>query len=257
MGFETGISWTDHTLNIIWGCAKVSPACDNCYAEVFAHRMGLNLWDDKREGKTGSDRRVFGEKHWNEPLKWNKKAVKEGTRKRVFCGSMCDIFEDHPIVIEELKKLWPLIKATPMLDWQLLTKRPGRIACSLPDDWGAGYENVWLGTTIESNTYVKRAGQLISNPAKVHFISYEPALGPLDELDLTDIEWLIYGGESGPKRRPENLEWARQMRDRCKAAGTAFWFKQQSALKSGTNPYLDGESIHEFPYEAVALVCDY
>lgn len=251
MGMETGISWTDHTFNIVWGCEKVSPACDNCYAEVFAHRMGLDIWDDKKAGKTGTPRRTFEQKHWNEPLRWHKKAVKEGKRHRVFCGSMCDWAEDHPTVIAELQKLWPLIKATPMLDWQLLTKRAHRIGRSLPADWGQGYDNVWLGTTIENNNYVARAKQLIANPAKVHFISYEPALGPLDKLDLTDIEWVIYGGESGPKRRPEDLDWARDMKARCEAAGVAFWFKQSSGLKSGTNPTLDGEEIHRFPLELV------
>lgn len=252
MGMETGISWTDHTFNIVWGCEKVSPACDNCYAEVFAHRMGLDIWDDKKTGKTGTPRRTFGEKHWNEPIRWNKKAVKEQKRHRVFCGSMCDIFEDHPQVIAELLKLWPLIKATPMLDWQLLTKRPHRIAQSLPADWGPnGYDNVWLGTTVESNQYVKRATQLTSNPAKVHFISYEPALGPLDKLDLDDIEWVIYGGESGAHRRPEDLDWARDMKTRCEVHGTAFWFKQSSGLKSGTNPTLDGQEVHRFPLELV------
>jgi protein gp37 len=251
MGLETGISWTDHTFNPVWGCEKVSPACDNCYAEVFAHRMGLDIWDDKKEGKTGSPRRTFEQKHWNEPLKWQKKAVKEGKRHRVFCGSMCDWAEDHPTVIGQLPKLWDLIRATPMLDWQLLTKRPHRIAQSLPKDWGTGYDNVWLGTTVENNHYVKRAAQLISNPAKVHFISYEPALGPLDKLDLTDIEWVIYGGESGAKRRPEDLNWARDMKARCEAAGVAFWFKQTSGLYSGTTPTLDGEEIHRFPLELI------
>ena len=257
MGVETTISWTDHTFNIVWGCEKVSPACDNCYAEVFAHRMGLDIWDDQRpqsatKGKTQTPRRVFGVKHWNEPLKWHRKAIKEKKRHRVFCGSMCDIFENHPQVIGELAKLWPLIRATPMLDWQLLTKRPHRIKQSLPPDWGpTGYENVWLGTTIESNEYAHRAKRLIENPAPVHFISYEPALGPLDTLDLTDIEWVIYGGESGAHRRPEDLQWARDMEKRCTQAGVAFWFKQSSGLKSGTNPTLDGVQHHRFPLALV------
>ena len=165
---------------------------------------------------------------------------------------MCDWAEDHATVIGELPKLWALIRATPMLDWQLLTKRSHRIAQSLPPDWGpTGYDNVWLGTTIESNNYVKRAAQLIASPAKVHFISYEPALGPLDKLDLTDLEWIIYGGESGAHRRPEDLDWARDMKTRCEAAGVAFWFKQSSGLKSGTNPTLDGQEIHRFPLELV------
>lgn len=245
MGIETGISWTDHTFNIAWGCHKVSPACTFCYAEVWAKRMGHDVWG------LNAGRLTFGIKHWNQPVKWNKLAVKEGKRKRVFCSSMCDLFEDHPTIIQELAKLWPLIKATPMLDWQLLTKRSDRIKDSLPADWGNGYENVWLGTTIENNDYVHRADDLRAIPAKVRFISYEPALGPLDKLDLTNLHWIIYGGESGPHRRPENLQWARDINARCNHAGVAFYFKQSSGLKSGTNPHLDGVTHHNFPLEVI------
>lgn len=244
MGIETGISWTDHTFNIAWGCHKVSPACTFCYAEVWAKRMGNEVWGLKAPRKT------FGIKHWNQPIKWNKNAIKEGKRKRVFCSSMCDVFEDHPTIIQELTKLWPLIKATPMLDWQLLTKRADRIALSLPDDWGDGYENVWLGTTIENNDYVDRADALRAIPVKVRFISYEPALGPLDKLDLSGLHWIIYGGESGPHRRPEDFQWARDMNTRCNNSGVAFYFKQSSGLKPGTNPQLDGVTYYNFPLDA-------
>jgi len=246
VGVETGISWTDHTFNIVWGCDKVSPACDFCYAEVFAHRLGLDVWGP------GKPRRTFGVKHWNEPLRWNRMAQKDGKRHKVFCSSMCDIFEKHPTVITELAKLWPLIRATPWLDWQLLTKRAHRIKSNLPPDWGQGYDNVWLGTTIESNDYRHRADHLKSCPAKVRFISYEPALGPLDLLDLNGLHWIIYGGESGPHRRPDDSAWARSMRDRCKAEGVAFYYKQSSALHPGTNPTLDGAQHHRFPLDLVA-----
>ena len=243
MAEKTGISWTDHTFNLVWGCDEVSPACDNCYARVFAHRLGYDVWGKDKPRKT------FGLKHWNQPLKWNKAAEKLQVRKRVFCSSMCDVFENHPTVIQELEKLWPLIKQTPWLDWQLLTKRPARIKRHLPNDWGEGYDNVWLGTTIESNDYIGRANHLKSFPAKVRFISYEPALGPLDQLDLNGLHWIIYGGESGPHRRPENLQWARDIKDRCEKEGVAFWFKQQSSLKPGTDPHLDGITYHKFPLE--------
>src|SRR3990167_1022295 len=164
----------------------------------MATRWGFDVW--------GSDksRRTFGDKHWNEPLKWNENAKKEVKRHKVFCSSMCDVFEKHPIIIQELKKLWPLIRQTPWLDWQLLTKHSNRIEMSLPSDWRQGYDNVWLGATIENNDYCYRADKLRVIPAKVHFISYEPALGPLDKLDLIHIKWLIYGGESGGHYRKDD-----------------------------------------------------
>ena len=239
MAERTGISWTHHTFNIVWGCSKVSPACDNCYAETLAARFGVG-WED-------APRRVFDIKHWNEPLKWNRQATRDGRNALVFCSSMCDVFEDHPTVIKELEKLWPLIRATPNLTWQLLTKRPHRIVRSLPSDWGTGYDNVWLGTTIEANEFTPRAKMLIAAPAKCHFVSYEPAVGPLDKLDMTDIEWIIFGGESGRGYRQHDPQWARDMRDRCKKEGVAYFYKQGSSLRSGEDPTLDGVEYKEFP----------
>src|ERR1700753_1034505 len=200
----TGISWTNHTFNAIWGCEKVSPACKNCYAETLAIRF--DVW-----GAT-KPRRVFGDKHWNMPINWEKKAAKEGQRL-VFCSSMGDLFEDHPTVIGELKRLWPVIRATPHLTWQLLTKRPERILSSLPSDWGDGYKNVWFGATVENNDYVYRADHLRAVPAVVRFVSYEPACGPIDKLDLTDLHWVIFGGESGDGFRQHDPQWARDIRD--------------------------------------------
>jgi protein gp37 len=159
---------------------------------------------------------------------------------------MCDVFEDHPTIDREREKLWPLIRQTPALDWLLLTKRADRIAACLPDDWCWGYPNAWLGVTVENADYTWRADLLREIPAAVRFVSYEPALGPLD-LDLTDIDWLIYGGESGPKHRQDNPAWARSMRDQCAAAGTAFFFKQSSALRPGQGIELDGEIVRAFP----------
>lgn len=240
MAEKTGISWTDHTFNIVWGCTKVSPACANCYAETLAARFGTG-WGPN------ADRRVFGDKHWNDPRRWDRAAAKAGVQKLVFCSSMCDVFEDHPTVIEELKKLWPLIRATPHLEWQLLTKRPERILGSLPNDWGTGYDNVWIGATIENNAYVRRADHLRSVPAKVRFVSYEPACGPLGELDLTGIHWLIFGGESGSGYRQHDPQWARDIRDRCSQQNVVFFYKQGSSLKSGADPLLDGGEYKQFP----------
>ncbi len=244
MSTHTSIAWTDHTFNPVWGCAKVSPGCKNCYADSLSHRYGFDLWGRDK------DRRTFGDKHWAEPAAWQKSALAEGRPHRTFCGSMCDVFEDHHTVAREREKLWLLIRSTPDLHWQLLTKRSDRIARCLPADWCVQrYPNVWLGVSIENGDYVFRADDLREIPAAVRFISYEPALGPLDGLDLGGIDWLIFGGESGfDFRTPVGWQdWARSLRDRCAQSGTAFFFKQSPAQKPGTGITLDGATLQRFP----------
>jgi protein gp37 len=231
MAQKTTISWTDHTFNIAWGCTKVSPGCKNCYADALSHRYGHDVWGP------GKPRRIFGEKHWREPLQWNSQAQSQGVRHRVFCSSMCDVFEDHPTIDGEREKLWSLIRATPWLDWQLLTKRPGRIRPALPADWGGGYGNVWLGTSIESNDYTARADILRTIPATVRFISYEPALGPLDQLNLTGIDWLIYGGESGDASGPMTSSGPRTFTIAVKRLGRHFsTSNRQDVSPAGKRP---------------------
>lgn len=144
---STKIEWTWHkcekcgtiikgwTFNVVWGCTEVSPECDNCYARTLANRYGFGWGND-------AERRVMSKQYWKNPLKWQKEVEALGTYGFVFCSSMADVFESHPVVDEERKKLWPLIKATPNLVWLLLTKRASNIKRMLPDDWGAGYPNV-------------------------------------------------------------------------------------------------------------------
>lgn len=228
MGERTGIEWTDHTFNLAWGCVKVSPGCQHCYAATLSTRYGHDVWGPPKT----TPRRTFGAHHWNEPVRWNRAAEKAGERRRVFCCSMCDVFEDHRTIDGERAKLWPLVRATPWLDWQLLTKRPERIASQLPDDWGAGYANVWLGTSVESQEYVGRAHALARVPAVVHFISAEPLLGGVSFRELfrglgpKEAWWLIAGGESGPNARPMHPDWPRALRDECGEFGVGFHFKQ-------------------------------
>lgn len=248
MSEKTSISWTDRTFNIAWGCAKVSPGCAHCYAETLSNRYGESVWGP------GAPRRTFGPKHWRDPLLWDRlsragaSTVRGyGRRSLVFTSSMCDVFEDHVTIDAERAKLWDLIHATPHLDWQILTKRADRIAANLPADWGDGWANVWLGVSIENMDYAWRADCLRSIPAAVRFVSYEPALGPLDQLDSTGLDWIIYGGESGPGYRPHDLAWPRAMRDRCRAAGVPFFFKQSSAPRTEMGTTLDGQTIHQFP----------
>jgi len=249
MGKTTIIAWTDHTWNMAWGCTKVSAGCKNCYADTLADRYG---WRDggnsgpKIWGKNAA-RRIFGESHWREPLKWNREAEILNKPERVFCSSMCDVFEDHPTINAEREKLWPLIRATPMLHWQLLTKRPERIARELPDDWGNGYHNVWLGTSIENNDWIGRADYLRHIPAVVRFISYEPALGPLDQIDLGNIDWVIAGGESGPGYRDMEIGWAVEMEQKCRREGVAFFFKQSSGPRTEMGIDALGGIVRQYP----------
>ena len=244
MGKETSISWTDATFNPWMGCVKVSDGCKFCYAEAFTKsRMGKNLWgaDAERQVTKGP---------WKEVVKWNVEARRTGVRKRVFCASLCDVFEDHPTANATREALWGLIRRCEMLDWQLLTKRPENFARFLPDDWGDGYPHVWLGVSVEDMRVAHRVSILAQTPAHIRFISYEPALGPLWEipfLEFLKMDWVIYGGESGSNRRPEDKAWARTMRDRCKENGVAFFHKQSSAFKPGQGVELDGEIIQEFP----------
>ncbi|RID89625.1 phage Gp37/Gp68 family protein [Gemmobacter lutimaris] len=222
MGQNSKIEWTTHTFNPWWGCIKVSEACKHCYAESWAKRVGQPVWGPQ------ADRRFFGDEHWKQPLRWNALASGAATRPRVFCASMADVFEDREGLDLHRDRLWDLIEATPNLDWLLLTKRPQNVAARVR--WGADWpDNVWLGTTVELQ---KRADELLpflaAIPAKVRFISAEPLLGPL-ELDRwlgEAIDWVITGGESGPKARPASPTWFRSLMIQCMERDVPFHFKQ-------------------------------
>lgn len=242
MAENTIIAWTSFTFNPIMGCTRVSDGCKHCYAATLTkNRMGLELWGPN------APRQVTSIANWRKPIKWNKEAGEAGERKRVFCASLCDVFEDHPTNIKTLPRLWDLIRQTPNLDWQLLTKRPERIYESLPKDWGEGYPNVWLGTSIEDMRVAERADHLRKIPAVVRFISYEPALGPLDSMNLEGLDWVIVGGESGSGFRPMPHEWARDMKNACEDKGVAFFFKQSAAFRTEMGIELDGKIERKYP----------
>ena len=146
----------------------------------------------------------------------------------MFCASLADVF-DNQVDPQWRIDLFELIKKTPRLDWLLLTKRPQNIRKMLPPDWGHGWPNVWLGTTTESQEYYDQRWPILSRiPAVIHFVSYEPAVGPLRTLGHGPPDWLICGGESGPQRRPMDPAWAREVFDQCRGAGVAFFMKQDS-----------------------------
>lgn len=247
MADETLIAWTDHTLNVWMGCTKVSAGCTHCYAETFTkNRMGLKLWGDD------ADRQIT-KTPWHNAKKWQKQAANgepgllDNGNHLVFIGSLMDWAEDREDLVETRARMWGLIRNSPNLWFQMLTKRPENIRRFLPDDWGAGYQNVWIGTSIENMLVASRADELRDIPAVVRFISYEPALGSLADLDITGIDWVIFGGESGSGYRAMDPEWAREMKRKCEAEQIAFFFKQSAAPRTEMGIELDGEIVRNFP----------
>lgn len=220
---DSHIEWTTHTFNEWEGCSHVSPGCDRCYAEFDCDkRFGRVDW-----GPEGQRRRV--KTTLNAPLKWQKEADHSGKRARVFCSSLSDVFDAHKSIQQEWRDhLWEMIRRTPALDWLLLTKRPQNMKRYLPEDWGNGYPNVCLMVTVEDQ---KRAEQripiLLDTPARYKALSVEPMLGPV-ELDpwITDLSWIITGGESLSGARPMNPNWVRNIRDLCRSHSVPFIFKQ-------------------------------
>jgi protein gp37 len=259
MGTHTGIQWTDYTFNPWWGCEKVSPACDHCYAEALAKRYGHAVW-----GGREAPRRFFSAKHWAEPNAWNRAAAKDGVRRRVFCASMADVFEDRPDLEDARGSLFGLMEVTPMLDWQVLTKRPANITRLVPSDWLTHWPaHVWMGTTAEDQHWLDiRARYLADVPAPIRFLSYEPTLGPLPTLAFYTssdgqqrprFQWVIAGGESGSGARAIDPDWVRSVRDQCLATHTPFFFKQWGGFHPKAHgAVLDGREWKQFPDTAAA-----
>ncbi len=235
------------TFNIVWGCQRVSEGCKYCYADTLASRYGFALWGPAAT----TTRRTFGPDYWQRPLLWNRRAQAMGHRVSVFCSSMADIFEDHPVVAHERTKLWALIEHTPSLNWLLLTKRPENILAMVPwrglfPDW------VWVGTSVErQKRAVQRLPALMEVPAVVRFVSAEPLLEPLDLSPwLPRLQWVICGGESGKEARPFDLDWARVLRDQCAAARVPFFFKQVGGrYHNSGGRLLDGRTYDDMPPE--------
>ena len=223
----TAIEWTDETWNPVTGCDRVSPGCDNCYALTLAKRLkGMGQAKYQNDGDPRTSGPGFGltihPDTFRVPFGWRKP-------RRVFVNSMSDLF--HPGVSDGvIRRVWEVMEATPQHTYQVLTKRSKRLPGLFRNLDGTPpidvAPNVWLGTSIESDRYAFRADHLRATPAAVRFLSLEPLLGPLPSLDLTGIDWVIVGGESGPGARPMHPDWVRNIRDRCVDAGVAFFFKQ-------------------------------
>jgi len=239
MADKTQISWTDSTFNPWWGCTKVSPGCDHCYAEAFDKRTGGNYWGT---GKL----RMLSDANWKKPLTWQRKAAKEGKPRKVFCGSMCD-WADKNADNSLRHRLWDIISRTPMLNWQLLTKRATNIQRYLPHDWHEGYSNVWMGVSVENQKHgLPRIDILREIPAKIRFLSMEPLLEDLGDIDFTGIHWVIVGGESGPMFRIMEHSWVDSIRRQCKEQNVPFFFKQWSGCIK-KNGALDGREVKAWP----------
>lgn len=225
MAENSGISWCDHTFNPWLGCTKVSPACDNCYAETWDRRFGGERWGPRAE------RTRTKAQNWNKVRRWQRAAAASGASAIVFCASLADVFDNHRSIGPAWRAdLWSLIRETPDLVWMLLTKRPQNIMRMLPDDWGAGYANVALGASVENQEeHDRRAPVLAAVPARARFFSMEPLLGPVrldPDVLAGPVRYVIVGGESGAGARTMRPEWARAARDHCLAAGVGFHFKQ-------------------------------
>lgn len=235
MGEKTQIQWTDKTWNCWQGCLKISPGCKACYMYRDKTRYGQDPKDVHRSAPAT----------FNAPLKWNVPA-------KVFTCSWSDFFIEHADPWRD--EAWDIIRRTPHLTYQILTKRPENIADRLPGDWGDGYSNVWLGVSVESSRYRDRISILDYIPAKVRFVSYEPALEFVDFsafLRNGALNWLISGGESGYTPRPADLDWFRKVRDDCQRFNVAYFHKQHGGSRKVDGAWggrlLDGVEWSEFP----------
>lgn len=253
MAEQTAIGWATSTFNPWIGCAKVSEGCRHCYAEALMdHRYGRVSWGQP------APRLRTSEANWRTPRAWDRKAAASGEPWRVFCGSLCDVFEDHPTIESGWRgELLRLIEETPRLTWMLLTKRPENVSPFTVRWNDARPENVWLGVSVEDHgAAVERIPPLIEADAQVRFVSCEPLLGRVDLtywLRAGCLQWVIAGAESGPGARPAKLAWFRALRDQCLAAGVPFFVKQfvDDRGRKIPEPELDGRRWTEFPGERV------
>lgn len=242
MGDRTGIQWTDATWNPMTGCTEISAGCDHCYAATMARTRLHSIYLQKPSIRSNGEPDAFAPRFWEErlnlPRSWK-------TPRRVFVNSMSDLFHAH-FALEMIQRVFAVMTECPQHVFQVLTKRPERalrLAHKLP--WP---ENLWMGATVESRAQVSRIEVLREIPASIRFISAEPLIGPLGKLDLTNIHWVIGGGESGPGYRPVKLAWARALRDQVIRSNVSFYWKQWGGPtpKSGGR-LLDGIEWNGFP----------
>jgi protein gp37 len=248
---DTTIEWTDATWNPVAGCAILTAGCANCYAMRMAARleaMGVEKYSGLTR-KTGGRAKWTGEIRLDVmslsiPMSWRQP-------RKVFVNSMSDLF--HPDVpVDFIATVWGVMEECKHHIFQILTKRPERMAQVLAKDCFRTLPNVWLGTSVENNEVVGRIDDLRRVPAAVRFVSLEPLIGSVSDADLTDIQWAIVGGESGPKARPMDPAWVDEIKDLCDDAGAAFFFKQWGGVnKKQTGRIYRGRTWDQFPLSMI------
>jgi len=238
---ESAIEWTDSTWNPVTGCTKISPGCENCYAE----RMSKRLKAMGQLNYTNGFELTIHEHMIERPLEWKKPRL-------IFVNSMSDLF--HKDVPDEfIERVFEVMRRAYWHQFQVLTKRSGRMAELSPKI--AWPENVWMGVSVENSSYRFRIDHLRTIGAKIKFLSLEPLLGPIQDINLENIDWVIVGGESGPKARPINREWVIDIKEQCKISKVPFFFKQWGGVnKKKAGRLLDGKTWDELPRKiAVAM----
>ena len=240
MASGSSIEWTETTWNPVTGCTKVSYGCRNCYAERMAHRlqaMGLDKYRNGFAVTTHAD--VLAA-----PLQWRRPRL-------VFVNSMSDLFHEQ-IPVDFVQRVFDVMNRAPWHTFQVLTKRPERAsALSTRLTWTP---NIWLGVSIETQRWLSRLSHLAATGARTRFLSLEPLLGPLPDLELRAIDWVIVGGESGPGARPMNADWVRDIRDNCVSHNVPFFFKQWGGvIKKRHGRRLDGRTWDEMPAVAASV----
>jgi protein gp37 len=249
MGERTRIEWTDATWNPMTGCTRISAGCDHCYAATLAQTKTRETYlrelpvRDTPRNRADPFAPRFWEQRLDRPLRWKEP-------RRIFVNSMSDLFHAH-FSLGMIQRVFDVMEQASWHQFQVLTKRPERaLRLSGHLKWP---DNIWLGTSIETMEFAERAVTTREVPAAVRFISAEPLLGPLDDLDLTGIDWVIGGGESGAGHRPCELTWARGLRDLCLRHGVAFFWKQWGGRTSKAGGrWLDGVIWDEYPVPLAA-----
>ena len=237
MAEHSNIEWTEATWNPVTGCSKVSTGCKHCYAERLARRLQAMGALRYRNGFTVTLHPAV----LDLPQRWRRPRM-------VFVNSMSDLFHES-VPLEFIQRVFATMRACPQHTFQVLTKRSARLRdLAQYLDWAP---NIWMGVSVENRRVIHRIHDLQAVPAHVRFLSCEPLLGPLDDLPLDGIHWVIVGGESGPDARPMQAEWVRTIRDQCRRADVPFFFKQWGGVrKDRTGRDLDGRAYDEMPRAA-------
>jgi protein gp37 len=234
MATKSTIEWTESTWNPLTGCTKISPGCKNCYAERMALRLKLMGQPNYANGFE----LTLHESALELPLRWKRP-------QRIFVNSMSDLFHKR-VPLEFILRMFEVMGRASWHQFQILTKRAERLeelSSKLP--W---HDNIWMGVSVESQDYTCRIDYLRQTGARTKFLSLEPLLGRLPKLNLEAIDWVIVGGESGPRARPMKPEWVRDIRDQCRAWGIPFFFKQWGGFNKKKNGRkLDGRTWDEMP----------